>query len=335
MTEFEIPPATPVQEANLPISAIVPTLDRSAALARALGSLALQGPLPMELIVIDGSADLATHDLLERYRLIWTSRSVIKWQAAAKLGAAAQRNQGVALATQPYIWFFDDDVVFQVGCLARLWRAVESDPGLGGVNAMITNQKYHPPGLVSRIVFALMNGKSETTYAGRVLGPAVNLLPEDRDELPEVVTVEWLNAGCTLYRREALPDPPFDSAFTGYSMMEDLALSLRVARGWKLANVRTARIFHDSQPGAYKSDPQALSCMELVNRHYVMTHILRRVGFLDYCKLWLWEAFQIVSAAKQGRLGAMFWRFLRGKWQALKTILGSNQNPSKHADAKD
>ncbi len=309
-------------------------MDRPAALDRALESLSAQGALPMELIVIDGSVDAATHDLLVRYRAHWSSRTKVTWQAAAKLGAAAQRNQGVALATQPYIWFFDDDVVFQDGCLARLWRAVESDPRLGGVNAMITNQKYEPPGPVSRIVFALMNGGNKATYAGRILGPAVNLLPEDREEMPEIVPVEWLNTTCTLYRREALPDPPFDSAFTGYSMMEDLALSLRVGRDWKLANARTARIFHDSQPGAHKSDPQAISCMELVNRHYVMTRILKRAGFLDYCKLSLWELFQVASAAKQDRLGATFRRFLRGKLQAVKAILRSNANSSEHAAAK-
>ena len=112
---------------------------------------------------------------------------------------------------------------------------------------MIVNQKYHPPGVISRAVFTLLNGHRALNFAGRVLGPAVNLLPEDRDDLPEVVPVEWLNTTCTLYRREVLPSPPFDAVFRGYSMMEDLTLSLRVGKGWRLANARTARIFHDSQ----------------------------------------------------------------------------------------
>ncbi len=58
-----------------------------------------------------------------------------------------------------------------------------------------------------------------------------------------MVPVEWLNTTCTLYRREALPDPPFLSHFTGYSLMEDLALSLTVGKRWKLANARGLRIF--------------------------------------------------------------------------------------------
>ena len=82
------------------------------------------------------------------------------------------------------IGFFDDDILFEPDCIARLWRALQSDAGLGGVNAMITNQRYQSPGRVSRMMFRWMAGRREASYAGRVLGPAVNLLPEDRDDLP-------------------------------------------------------------------------------------------------------------------------------------------------------
>ena len=319
---------------SLPISAIVPTLDRPAALGRTLHSLAAQGVLPAELIVIDGSTGTSSKDVVEQYAVQWSPQCVVTWRKASQLGAAVQRNQGIALATQPVVWFFDDDIVFEEGCLQRLWQVLESDRALAGVNAMIANESYHPPGLVSRTVFAILNGGSEPSYAGRVLGPAVNLLPEDRDSFPEVVPVEWLNSGCTLYRRDALPEPPFDLVFTGYSYMEDLALSLRVGRSRKLANVRTARIFHDGQTGAYKADLRALSCMELVNRHYVMTQILGRVRVRDFCKLWFWELFQLAVAAKSERLGARFWLRLQGKWQALRRILESDRNGSTNAGAK-
>jgi glycosyltransferase involved in cell wall biosynthesis len=233
------------------------------------------------------------------------------WLRATTLGAAAQRNQGVATATQPFIWFFDDDILFEPECVARLWRAIEADPGLGGVNAMITNQRYQAPGRISRAVFALINGRNESTFAGRLLGPAVNLLPEDRDDLPDVVPTEWLNTTCTIYRREALPDPPFDSIFTGYSMMEDLTLSLRVGKRWRIANARTARVFHDSQPGVHKADVAALAEMELVNRHYVMTQVLEKTRARDYAGLLIWEAFQLVSCSSTGAR-------LCGKLRALR-----------------
>jgi hypothetical protein len=188
---------------------------------------------------------------------------------------------------------------------------------------MIVNQRYQPPGRASRLMFWLMAGRTEKTYAGRVLGPAVNLLPEDREDLPEVVPVEWLNTTCTLYRREALPQPPFPDTFTGYSLMEDLALSLTVAKRWRLANARTARIYHDSQPGRHEDDPVAVSRMELVNRHYVMTVVMGKHGIADYGRFALWELFQLISCAIDNRGGIGFWRRLRGKMLGLCNVLGS------------
>jgi hypothetical protein len=158
-----------------------------------------------------------------------------------------------------------------------------------------------------------MAGEARASYAGRVLGPAVNLLPEDDDRLADVVPVEWLNLGAALYRRVLLPNPVFAEFFTGYSLGEDLTLSLQVGQRARLANVRMARIYHDSQPGAYKADPVAFSRMALVNRHYVMTRVLARRRLRDYGKLALWEAFQLLNCAYVQRGRVPFWQMLYGR----------------------
>jgi hypothetical protein len=204
--------------------------------------------------------------------------------------------------------------------VSHLWHALQSDAGLGGVNAMIVNQRYLPPGRISQLLFALLHGRFEKSFAGKVIGPAVNLLPEDQENLPEVVPVEWLNTTCTMYRREALPSPPFESVFTGYSMMEDLTLSLVVGRSWRLANARTARIFHDSQPGSHKSDVSMLASMEFVNRHYVMREILGKKSVLDYCRLFMWEAFQVAVCALRTQSRSNLKGFINGKWKAASEI---------------
>jgi GT2 family glycosyltransferase len=305
----------------LQISCVVPTRDRPKSLRRTLGSLALQEELPAELILIDASRDGASRKVADDFAEGFSARGcTIRWESAAIAGAASQRNQGVTLATQPIIGFFDDDIVFEKTCLASLHKALMSDARMGGVNAMITNQRYFPPGWVSRSIFRIMRGRAQTSYAGCLLGPAINILPEDREDLPQIVPVEWLNLGCTFYRREALPDPPFPDFFSGYSMMEDVALSVRVARDWRLANVRTARIFHDSQPGDHKSSPLAIAQMELVNRHYVMTSILEKRQMSDYARLAVWEVFQLLVCALQRRFGREFWSTLRGKWLGLRQI---------------
>ena len=305
-----------------PISAIIPTKDRALVLQRTLASLSAQNVLPAELIVIDASSDQRSRLAVEQFAAMVEARGCnVRWQAASIAGAAAQRNQAIALAGQPLVGFMDDDILFEPHCIERLWQALDRDPGLGGVNALITNQYYQPPGWVSRTMFRIMAGKHEKSYAGRILGPAVNLLPEDDTRLPEVVPVEWLNLGATVYRRSLLPNPPFEAFFTGYSLGEDIALSLKVGARARLANVRTARIFHDSQPADYKADPVALSRMALANRHHVMTQVLCRRGLADHARLVLWELFQLANAAWTNRLGPSFWRMLYGKLLAIGDII--------------
>jgi glycosyltransferase involved in cell wall biosynthesis len=304
----------------IPVAAVIATKDRAASLGRTLDSLAAQGVLPAEVIAVDGSVGDDSRRVLENWGAKFASQIAVRWQRAEKLGAAIQRNQGIVAVTQPFVLFVDDDILFEPECVSRLWRAMAADPQLGGVNAMITNQQYHPPGRVSRALFTLLHGRREHSFAGLIIGPAVNLLPEDRSDLPEVVPVEWLNTTCTLYRREALPHPPFDSIFTGYSMMEDVTLSVRVGRTWHLANARTARIFHDSQLGAHKADVSALAAMELVNRHYVMTQVLRRDQWRDFLRLFVWEAFQMAVGAARADSRRKLPALWRGKWQAVKKI---------------
>lgn len=289
---------SPDSVATMPASAVIPTRNRPASLARTLASLLEQAPQPAAVVVVDASEDNASRRICEAAEGSWRTR--LAYRRAETRGAAAQRNQGVAASAEPFLLFMDDDVELEPYCLVRLWRALELDSGLGGASAMIANQTYAEPGWVSRQLYRLLDGNGRSNYAGRCLGPGVNLLPENRDELPEVVSVDWLNLGCTLYRREALPTPPFAGHFSGYSLLEDLALSLAVGRRWRLANVRTARIFHDSQPGDHKSNHRLLARMELVNRHYVMTKSLGRRQWTDYAKLAAWELFQLAAAARAG-----------------------------------
>src|SRR5947209_15040153 len=116
--------------APLPISAIIPTGNRSRPLQKALESLAQQSAQPFEIIVVDGSKSNCTKEVCAKE--IPGLRARIGWIAAKVEGAAAQRNQGVALATQPFILFVDDDIVLKPDCISRLWLGITSAQDLGG-----------------------------------------------------------------------------------------------------------------------------------------------------------------------------------------------------------
>ncbi|MEL6495021.1 MAG: glycosyltransferase [Cyanobacteria bacterium J06623_7] len=306
----------------LPISAIVATRDRPLPLQTMLKSLARQSVQPQEMIIIDGSSNNLTQKLASGQ--IDGLATTIYYHRAIAIGAATQRNQAMQYASQTTIWILDDDIILEPDCLARMWQALGSDRQLGGVNAMITNQKYFPPGKISQALFRVLHGRAETSYAGKCIGPGLNLLPEDRPNLPQITPVDWLNTTCVLYRRAALPQPLFASFFTGYSLMEDLALSLTVGQQWRLANARTARIFHDSQPGQHKRDRGVLAQMELVNRHYIMTQILRRNTLVDRLKLMLLQLFEIAAAMASIQGWIDLPAIIVGKLKAISIIINSS-----------
>ena len=307
--------------AIIPVSVVIPTGDRPASLRRTLESLLASSVVPDEFIVIDASPGDESEAVV---RDVFAGRGDyphVMLRKAAMVGAAAQRNQAVALARRDYILFCDDDIVVEPDCLARLWQALQSGSGAGGVNAAIVNQTYVRPGWPVRMLLVSIGVFEHETYAGRIAGPAIQFLPRGGDNLPAVVPVQWLNTTCTLYRRAVLPDPPFDMHFTGYSLGEDVALSLRVGRHARLAHVPAARIVHDSQPGAHKADAVALSRMALVNRHYIMTQVLGRNRWRDHLALLWWEFWQLVMAAVHRRGGVAVRSILRGQCLGLADIV--------------
>jgi GT2 family glycosyltransferase len=305
----------------LPVSAIIPTKDRTEVLLRTLNSLAGQSYLPEEIILVDASS---TNEAEQRIPTVHFPPAVhVVYAKAIVKGAAQQRMQAMQLATTNVIFFMDDDILFEERCVEQLFRGFEQTPKVGGVNAMITNQRYKTPGLITRVMLIILSGKRLGTWAGKVVGPAWNLLPEDNPEFPEYVECEWLNSGCTMYRREALPNPVFPERFKGYSIMEDLAVSLKVGKSWTLLNARTARIFHDSQPGDYKSSLVRISEMEVMNRHYVMTQVLGRNKFRNYAQLFLFEMFKLSTLLTSPSKVRILPRVMIGKIKGYFNIIFS------------
>jgi glycosyltransferase involved in cell wall biosynthesis len=311
----------------VPVSVVIPTKDRPVALARALESMLASTVVPVEFVIIDASKDQQSLAEISRLFAKRAGGPVATVRPALQAGAAVQRNQAFALAQNNYILFCDDDIICEPDCIERLWNALQSDQEIGGAGVAIVNQSYRRPGVLMRMVLAAIGEAEGAGYAGRIIGPAIPFLPSlppgdvaVSDTVPEIASVQWLNTACTLYRRRFMPDPPFDPFFFGYSIGEDIALSLRVAKRARLVNVPAARIFHDSQPGSHKDDEVARSRMEIVNRHYIMTAVMQKRGWGDDARLMLWECCQLSVCALQQRGGASFWRQLWGKLQGLYEI---------------
>ena len=306
---------------SIPVSAVMATKDRSNMVRRTVRNMAEQSCLPVELIIIDASPDDFTKSVVEEDLGDFSFKIV--YVKAITPGAATQRMQGVNIATQSIVWFLDDDILMEAECTRRIWDGFFVQENVGAVGSMITNQRYTPPGRLTRFMYKLMHGEKLRTYAGKVIGPAWNLLPEDEKGMPDYVPCEWLNTTCTMYKRNRLPSPIFSDHFQGYSLMEDVTLSLLMARSSALLNARTARIFHDSQPGSHKNNRIINSQMQLVNRHYVMTRILKRSSFKDYMKLVIFELFGIITSMRDIKNMLFLPRVLVGKVIGIYKIITS------------
>lgn len=296
------------------VSLIIPTYNRSDILFRTIKSIAEQEYQPNEILVIDASLPFVSAKETWRNNLPHLRSEIVHVPANNK-GAAIQRNQGIALAKYNIIGFADDDIILEPGCFETLYNGLKHNAKCGGINATISNQFFHPLGIISKIAYKLMGINISQPLAGKCIGPVITFLPNGPSKSSQLVEVDWLNTTCTFYRREAFPNPVFDQHFTGYSLMEDLALSLKVGKNWTLLNSPTSVIYHDSQPGEEKSNLLVIAEMDLVNRYYIMKFILNRISFKYMLQLFLQQIF-IGLSTKQFFM-ANFWK---AKIRALKKI---------------
>jgi GT2 family glycosyltransferase len=302
----------------IPVCAVIPTAGRNERLLATICSVLAQDVLPAGILIIDSSDSLIELDSLT----IVAEQSGVSLavKKAVRRGAGVQRNQGVAAVGGEFIWFLDDDVDLEPGCLAALWDTIEADDNIGGCNASITNQNYHPPGRAMRLLLGLLGCPPGGSLAGRCCGPALNFLPlQENDNIPR--RIDWLNTTCTLYRRAALPSQPFLPFFHGYSLMEDLGLSLEVGKRWTLVNCPGAKIFHDSQPADYKSQPVRRQAMEVANRWFVLSKILNRGGALWLIRLIGYQGIVLLGLAVRPTGWAGIPRWLAGTLGGLFRIM--------------
>lgn len=296
------------------LSVVIPTRNRPKRLRLTLDGLAAQVQAPEEIVIVDASDD--ANEIVRLNAEYGMRFACFKAVRAAARGAAVQRNQGVALATGELIGFCDDDIDFETNCIAGLREFLIAHPAFGGVSATVTNQAPQGFGKATRAVVGLMDVNRGRPLDGRVIGPALNFLPALKDQVTGPCESEWLNTTCTVYRRHLLPVPPFESQFRGYSMLEDVCLSTRVGRQARLAVLRDARIFHDTQPGDHKRNVAALARMSVENRYYVATRVLGQSCTVTWLQLALWQTF--CSAAGLRRPDRAW---LMSNWGALVALL--------------
>jgi len=306
---------------GLTCSVVIATRNRPEPIRDTLLSLNRQTTLPTIGIVVDSSDDNQTEQIVAGLEA--SLKFPVVYRHTEIKSAARQRNLGADLAASDILLFMDDDLDLEPDCIAELLNVFKNDSlrETGGASATITNQTYSDPKGLNRLLLGFCLGQWHGSYAGKLLGPAVNFLPED---LPDTVQeTDWLPSTCTAYRREAFLQHRF-SEFEGYSFAEDVDISSRIAKLYKLVNTTRARVFHHDMGKGTHRDWQALGKSMVVNRYGIMTRTMGRTRLLDHLRLFWFEmvysSLTWLAAGASGQRFLLLSRLLRGKTAGFASV---------------
>jgi GT2 family glycosyltransferase len=303
------------------IAVIIPTADRPLSLAECLRSLASSEAPVHRVLVVDASRNkAATVEATVPPRGEWPF--CLEMIESPARTSAGQRNLGLRrVDSEDGILFIDDDAVVEPDCIGEMLAAFNvCGTSVAGVAANISNQPVGRLGLATRLAILASGGGWHEDYSGRLLGPAVGIRP--RGDLSErFVEIEWASTTCVLYQREAMPEEGFRPFFSGYSLGEDMALSVDVRQKGKIVYASRARIVHTPRRTS-KPLPAEYGRMEIVNRDYLMRRVLgrgrasHRAGFLA------WVGWELASSLPHLRSSPGDWSQnwkgrLSGLWQVL------------------
>jgi cellulose synthase/poly-beta-1,6-N-acetylglucosamine synthase-like glycosyltransferase len=259
--------------------------------------------------VVDSSRDEQTRAVVEAQ----SAALPLRYERAIEPSAAKQRNQGARQVTTPLVAFIDDDARLFPDTCEKLCRVFDEDPtgAIGGVAGRLTGTPRPVPRGLLWYYYRLQAGYAHATYGGKLLGPAVNCYPSYTETDGELIPADWLSSTCVFYRTTAFQAELFPS-FSGYSFMEDVHLSARIARKHQVFFHRSALFEHDDAPSSWKRDLAALARSRIRNQRMVAREVMGFSGPLFELKLLLHRLFVTVYLLRQRGEGT--WKEITGTW---------------------
>lgn len=252
---------------------VIATYKRRHILPRCLRLAAGQSRPPAEIVVVDSSPDWEA----SRDEILSTLRGEVEeksgasgpgrwvYEEAERRSSAAQRNQGVRLATADVLFLIDDDSLMYPDCARRIMEIYEADSHeeVAGVNAMHvpvppdipddpaaltpslhgTTRNYSP---VARLVRGLLRADDlfvpyDEDFPNRTVPPALRR--------PDVGTRRLMAGWGMTFRRSIARAEPFEEIMTHYASGEDSDMSYRASRRGLLLTALEGRLCHIGAPG--------------------------------------------------------------------------------------
>jgi GT2 family glycosyltransferase len=261
-------------------SLVIATYQRGEILQRSLRLAAAQTRPPSQIIVVDASDDW------EKYRdLVLTHLAPqypnINWiyVVADRRSSAAQRNQGVKLATSEIVFLIDDDSLMYPECAAEILRVYEADARgqIVGVNAVHVSRAPdesrnggtpHSEYGTTKHYSKLARNVRRMLHADDIFVPydenfPRHPLPTSLALLPTAPRLLMAGWGMT-FRRQACLQEPFEEILGYYAYGEDSDAGYRISRHGALATAFKAKLCHIGAGGG-RLDPYAVAALGALN----------------------------------------------------------------------
>ncbi len=225
-------------------SIVICTRNRCLDLLNCLTSISNLSKKPDEITIVD-SSDVSIFEQNSLKHLIDSpSFAAISLNLiTSKPGLTFQRNIGIAKSSGDILHFIDDDTVLDAEYLSAMADIFEKNPNYAGGMGSVTNiapYKFSVNRLF-RHVFCLPRDYSsgKTTLSG---------LPTFRYGRKEFGDIESTGGCCMSFRRDILMRFLFEEKFPRYGALEDIELSYRISRSYKLFFNPNARLQHFQSP---------------------------------------------------------------------------------------
>lgn len=272
-------------------SLIVPTFRRPEELLLLMETILPMKDVPGEVIIVDGSPENASEERLVR----WARRNELPFElvyARTPAGLTRQRNVGIEISTKQYVFFLDDDCLPFDRYFQEVRRAFDRDVRVGAVGGMPINEILKPMSRRWRLRLKLHLAPHRIEPG--IYHPSGTSVPRALVKPFKGVREVDMLPGCAMaFRREVLGEHRFSEFFYGYAQGEDLEMSLRVRRDWKILWCGDALVFHNHASGG-RPPSFSKGVMEVRNRHFIWKRHSGDVSLNDRLRFWLDIGFLIV-----------------------------------------
>lgn len=247
-------------------SLILCTYKRPQSIISLLETVKSQTIYPDEILVIDGSPDNETKEVIRQ----GDYKNLVYYQASPnERGLTKQRNVGIRLLSRDseIVCYLDDDTILEQNYFEEVLKAFWSDRSIVGVGGVATNENRWNP-IVTGVNYNpyktyLFDGfyyqEGLRNVVRNILGLQSNLGPGKMPEFSHGRTCGFPLTGkiyeCDLligmsfaFKKEVLQKIKFSTYFEGYGLYEDADFCIRAKQFGKLVINTNARLEHHHDP---------------------------------------------------------------------------------------